>query len=251
MVLAYLLDPNLQYQAPNGVNNVSGFIRVYYDGTNDAAVTYCNFNGTMNNRDIPIDNNGRAVVIADSDKVYRVEVYDRAGGLLWSQYPISCGVSGGSPSVYVPEHFFLKRTGTPIDVNSKIGGSTLPIFNINHSEEYKPDYVGDFIHHYEDTDNGGDIYYVYLKPGAYRLSTRCRFYFKGERSGIAEIRTYFGSSTQSAWHYVDSSVTDYVSVYDECNFRVPDTVEYQQHYCAFGCDKNVKVWLDEFNITKI
>ena len=121
----------------------------------------------------------------------------------------------------------------------------------NHDDEKKPDYVGDFIHHYEQPNNLGDILYVYLKPGAYRLSTRCRFYFMGERSGIAAIKTYFGSPTTSAYHYVDSSVTDYVSVYDECNFRVPDTVEYQQHYCAFGCDKNVNVWLDEFNITKI
>ena len=95
MDLAYLLDPNKQYQDRNGVNNVSGFIRVYYDGTDDSAITYCNFKGTMNKRDIPIDNNGRAVVIADSSKVYRVEVYDRAGSLMWTQHPISCGVSGG------------------------------------------------------------------------------------------------------------------------------------------------------------
>lgn len=251
MNLAYLFDPNKQFQDLKGVNNVAGFLRVYYEGTDDRATTYKNFIGTLNPADIPIDNYGRAVVIVEDEKTYRLEVYSRHGNLMWTTHPVSCVVSGGGPSVYVPEHFFLKETGTPIDVNSQTYGHTLPIFNINKSDEDKPDYVGDFIHHYDDPDHDGDILYVYLKPGAYRLSTRCRFYFKGERSGIAEIITYFGSPTHSAWHYVDSSVDDYVSVYDECNFRVPDTVEYQPHYCAFGCDKNVNVWLDEFNITKI
>lgn len=88
MALSYLFDPNKQFQAPNGLNNVNGFLRVFIDGTDDYARTFKNFNGTLNQRDIRLDNNGRAVVIVDADKVYRLEVYSPIGNLLWTQYPM-------------------------------------------------------------------------------------------------------------------------------------------------------------------
>lgn len=250
MVLSRAYNPVLHFDDINGKPLVGGLLYVYYAGTSTLATTYRNGSCIeVNENPVRLDERGECEVWLNQSLKYKFVLKDSLDAVIWESDNVSTG--GGSSGTYVPEHFFLKRTATPIDVNSQTYGHTLPIFNINHSEEDKPDYVGDFIHHYEDPDNGGDISYVYLKPGAYRLSTRCRFYFKGERSGIAEIRTYFGSPAQSAWHYVDSSVKDYVSVYDECNFRVPDTVEYQEHYCAFGCDKNVKVWIDEFNITKI
>lgn len=101
MNLNYLTDPNKQFQDRNGVNNVNGFIRVYIDGTDDFAPTYRNFDGTLNPRDIRIDNNGRAVIIADSEKVYRVECYDRDGGLLWTQHPVFTQGGGGGSSEQV------------------------------------------------------------------------------------------------------------------------------------------------------
>lgn len=88
MSLNYLLDPNNQFRDRNGRNNVNGFIRVYIDGTDDFAPTYRNFDGTLNPRDIRIDNNGRCVIIVDDSKAYRVECYDRDGGLLWTQHPV-------------------------------------------------------------------------------------------------------------------------------------------------------------------
>lgn len=94
MSYQYLFDPNKQFQNVSGVNNVAGFLRVFYNGTDDRAVTYKDFNGTANPADIPIDNNGRAVVIADEDRTYRLEVYSRDGSLLWSQYPLKTIVSG-------------------------------------------------------------------------------------------------------------------------------------------------------------
>lgn len=94
MAYQYLFDPNKQFQNVSGVNNVAGFLRVFYNGTDDRAVTYKDFNGTANPADIPIDNNGRAVVIADEDRTYRLEVYSRDGSMLWSQYPLKTMVSG-------------------------------------------------------------------------------------------------------------------------------------------------------------
>ena len=84
MPLAYLTDPNGQFFLRNGSPNVGGFIRVYYNGTDDAAVTYSNFEGALNTEQIPLDLNGRAVIIAQSAIAYRVEVYDRKGALQWT-----------------------------------------------------------------------------------------------------------------------------------------------------------------------
>lgn len=95
MALAYLFDPNNQFQDRNGVNNVVGFLRVYYEGTDDRATTYKNFIGTLNPADIPIDNDGRAIVIVEDEKKYRLEVYARNGNLMWTQHPLCALVGGG------------------------------------------------------------------------------------------------------------------------------------------------------------
>lgn len=94
MILAYLFEPNMQIQDRNGSNNVNGFLRVYLYGTDDRATTYRNFDGTLNSADIRLDNNGRAVVIVDATKAYRLEVYDRHGILLWTQQPLSARGEG-------------------------------------------------------------------------------------------------------------------------------------------------------------
>ena len=103
MALAYLIDPQLQISDLGGSLNVNGFFRVYINGTDDRAVTYRDFNGTLNEADIRLDGNGRAVVIADSSMTYRVEVYNRLGGLLWTQYPMTtlAGGGGGTPAFTV------------------------------------------------------------------------------------------------------------------------------------------------------
>lgn len=103
MALAYLLDPQLQFSDKSGALSVAGFLRVYINGTDDLAVTYKDFNGTLNTADIVLDDNGRAVVIADSSKAYRLEVYNRLGGLMWTQYPINTivGGAGGTNGIVV------------------------------------------------------------------------------------------------------------------------------------------------------
>lgn len=127
MNLNYLIDPNMQFQDRNGVNNVNGFIRVYIDGTDDFAPTYRNFEGTLNPRDIRIDNNGRCVIIVDDSKAYRVECYDRDGGLLWTQHPLFVQGGGGSEydgDVSDATATFTKDDGDPSEISS---GSTLKV----------------------------------------------------------------------------------------------------------------------------
>ena len=109
MALQYLFDPNKQFQSLGGVNEVSGFLRVYLNGTDDRATTYRNFDGGLNEPDIVLDTYGRAVVIVDDTRIYRLEVYNRLGGLMWtvSNYKARGGSGGG--------------TGTPVSVEGTVG----------------------------------------------------------------------------------------------------------------------------------
>ena len=95
MSLSYLFDPNKQFQDEAGNNDVNGFLRVYIDGTDDIAITYKDFDGTLNQSDIMLDINGRAVVIVDRSKTYRLEVYKRDGGMLWTARPMIPSSEGG------------------------------------------------------------------------------------------------------------------------------------------------------------
>lgn len=103
--MSYLTDPNKQFVTKGGALNVNGIVRVFLAGTDDPVKTYCDFNGTRNPQDIRLDNNGRAIIIADVTKAYRVEVLDSNGGLLWTVEPAYCigGEGGGTPvAVLVP-----------------------------------------------------------------------------------------------------------------------------------------------------
>lgn len=120
MSLSYLYDPNLQVQDKSGNNNVNGFLRVYIDNTDDRAVTYKDFNGTFNQADIRLDNNGRAVVIVDDTMTYRLEVYDRDGAMLWTQYPVKPSntvINYGINNTYVM-NADVRGTPDEIDVDS-------------------------------------------------------------------------------------------------------------------------------------
>lgn len=100
MAFSYLFDPNTQFQNKNGVNNVSGYLEVFINDTDDRAITYRNFKGALNPRRIPIDSNGRAVVIVDNSKTYRIEVYGSQGNLLWSQHPLTAQITNPTINHY-------------------------------------------------------------------------------------------------------------------------------------------------------
>ena len=95
MAFAYLTDPEKQFMTKSGTINVDGFLKVFDAATDDPVVTYKDFSGTENTERISLDNNGRAVVIADSDRAYRLDVYDRYGTLMWTTTPLWCLPGGG------------------------------------------------------------------------------------------------------------------------------------------------------------
>ena len=95
MALAYLLEPTCQYSNRDGALNVSGWFEVFEYGTDDRAVIYTDFEGTLAPAHIGIDNNGRAVMVADSSKSYRVEMYLPNGDLVFTQGPVWTVAGGG------------------------------------------------------------------------------------------------------------------------------------------------------------
>jgi hypothetical protein len=93
---ARLYPDALQLQAKNGTNLTAGWVMVFLAGTDDPAVTYADFNGTVNPQKIVIDDNGRFCAIVDKAKAYRVEVYDSEGMLQWTTEPVWCTGNAGS-----------------------------------------------------------------------------------------------------------------------------------------------------------
>lgn len=79
---APLFSLETQFQSKDGSNNTAGWLKVYLAATDDPAETYSDYLGTRNPEKIVLDDNGRAVVICDKAKAYRLEVYDADGMLL-------------------------------------------------------------------------------------------------------------------------------------------------------------------------
>lgn len=100
MALAYLFEPTTQFQARTGANLTAGFLRVYYTQTDDVAETYSDFAATPNEEEIVLDADGRAVVIVDDTKTYRLEVYNSNHGLLFTVDPITAIGGGGGSTLY-------------------------------------------------------------------------------------------------------------------------------------------------------
>ena len=135
MAFAPLFPLTKQFQARNGQNNVGGYLRVYLYGTDDRAVTYKDYSGTLNTADIVLDNNGRAVVICDNTRSYRLEVYDRSGDLLWTQQPTTC-VAGGGGMTMVD----IESTDGSVSVQKTTSGG-MTTYDLSVENDDNPDFL--------------------------------------------------------------------------------------------------------------
>lgn len=116
---APLFSLETQFQSKDGSNNTAGWLKVYLAATDDPAETYSDYLGTRNPEKIVLDDNGRAVVICDKAKAYRLEVYDADGMLLWTEEPVYCSGTGGG-GISVTE---VISTDGSIAVESSVAGS--------------------------------------------------------------------------------------------------------------------------------
>lgn len=86
MAVTYLrLFPAVnQFELRNGQLNTAGRLKVFFEGTDDLADLY-DENGSQLQQPVVLDDNGRARgLFVDSKKVYRLEVYDCYGELLYT-----------------------------------------------------------------------------------------------------------------------------------------------------------------------
>ena len=86
MAVTYLrlFPATQQFELRNGQLNVAGRLNVFFEGTDDLADLY-DENGTQLAQPVILDDNGRARgLFVDSKKVYRLEVYDQYGELLYT-----------------------------------------------------------------------------------------------------------------------------------------------------------------------
>ena len=109
-----------QFQTKDGRNNTGGWLKVFLAATDDPATTYSDYNGTRNPEKIVLDDDGRAVVICDKSKAYRLEVYSIDGTLLWTEEPVYCsGTGGGGISITK-----VVSTDGSISIDKNVAGST-------------------------------------------------------------------------------------------------------------------------------
>ena len=96
MALAALVSRTNQYQLKSGALNVGGKIYVYKDETDDLADVY-DEDGRILAQPLVTDSNGRtAGPMVDSDGVYRLEVQDAYGALIYPvRHMVPAGGSGG------------------------------------------------------------------------------------------------------------------------------------------------------------
>lgn len=131
----YLVDPLLGFQTKSGSLNTAGIIRVFDAATDDPVVTYKDFAGTENSQDIRLDDNGRAVIIADDSRAYRVDVCDRYGALLYNQTPMYAKGGGGGVMTNVT---ITSEDGTVDVVTTSEGGVKNFDLSVKHDD---PEYI--------------------------------------------------------------------------------------------------------------
>lgn len=94
MELGYLLNPAFQYENRNGKPLVGGFLKVFEHGTTIPYITWKNFDGDRNPAEIPLNDLGMAVVLAEPGKLYDIFCYDIERVEQWSR--VNVGTYGGA-----------------------------------------------------------------------------------------------------------------------------------------------------------
>lgn len=118
---AYLWSPTRQILNMDGKPLIGGYIMLDRYGTvGIPAESYCDWNGTLNARQILLDSLGRATAIVESDKLYNMYVYNKYNVLQYSALGVNCcsdGDSGSSPMSFTSRDgsLTITRSGSNVD----------------------------------------------------------------------------------------------------------------------------------------
>ena len=105
-----------QFELENGQLNVAGQLKVFYEGTDDLADIY-DEDGTQLAQPAILDSDGRAPgLFVDSSRVYRLEVYDRFGALIYTVRKMT-PVGGGAGSA-MGNRYNIVSSDNSVDVDT-------------------------------------------------------------------------------------------------------------------------------------
>lgn len=198
MSLAWLIDPQHQFMTKSGTINVGGTIRVFEAVTDDPVLTFKDFTGTENELSVVLDSNGRANVIADPSKAYRVEVYDRYGTLMWTAGPVWCLDASGDGATGTE---VISSDGSISVVKTVTGGMTQ--FDISNRVDDSTDLL-------EWIASSGDSEY---HDGAFHLVYNAGTMEMGERGVRLGAKRYYHVTAE-----VTVGKDDVQPVYDNIDF---------------------------------
>ena len=97
--LCYLFDSIFQIENIAGKPVVGGHIEVFVAGTDQKYITWQNFDGTKNPFKIPLNNDGRAVVLVEPHYTYDIYIYDSFNNMICSRLNVKPAI-GGDVTVY-------------------------------------------------------------------------------------------------------------------------------------------------------
>jgi hypothetical protein len=127
--VAYLGDPFEQYCGLNGKPLIGGWIEVYHAGTDSKYITMQNFDGAMNPFKIPLNADGRVVMLADPSLTYDIYVKNSYGDLVCSRLNVEC-TSPGNISISGADTSINNTDGT-LDVSLRTLGNNVRQYTIN------------------------------------------------------------------------------------------------------------------------
>ena len=117
MAVTYLrlFPATQQFELRNGQLNVAGQLKVFYEGTDDLAAIY-DTDGSQLPQPVILDDNGRSLgLFVDSKRVYRLEVYDRYGELIYTARKMV--PSGGGAGSAIGNSYEVVSTDGSISVD--------------------------------------------------------------------------------------------------------------------------------------
>ena len=120
MGLAYLLEPSFQIVDKSGNPLSNGYIEVYISGTSTKYYCYSDFGGSLHPFRIPLDALGSNIILASTELIYDVFIYNSFGTLVMSRHRVTPMASSTPTS----GHSYIVVEGTEGQITVESSGST-------------------------------------------------------------------------------------------------------------------------------
>lgn len=127
--VSYLGDPFEQYCGLNGKPLIGGWIEVYQAGTDTKYITMQNFDGAMNPFKVPLNADGRVVMLADPSLTYDMYVRNSYGDLVCSRLNVECTCPGNISIKGADTR--IKNTDGTLDISLQTMGNNVREYTVN------------------------------------------------------------------------------------------------------------------------